>query len=309
MLEEASRERVREHNTKAKQEFEEEDFLSAAEQWLKAGEALPKSSFACAEQRATRVELALRSVQNYVDALRYAPTDEPVVDGVRKALDRYAADPEGTEALRGELSSVSGTLACLSAALPDVQLALDCTEKGRASKPKTVVGPALPPQIIVEQAPDPRITRRRRSYAIGLGVSLGLGGAALAAGTATWALARSDGPIHHDILAAAKASVADNPTDNDVLPNLPRSQNYCTYAREITKAPDPTILGLCDRHDRLRLVSISSYALAGLFGVAAVTFAALYGESRQIRRSARRPLRLELAHIPGGVWLGGVGRF
>ncbi len=311
ILDERDRVVVREHNTKAKQEFEEDDFLAAADQWLMAGEALPTSSYACAEQHAMRVELALRSLQNYVDALQYDPADRPMLDAVRKALDAYAADPERADGLRGDLSTVSAALACLSKALPDNDLALDCTEKGRASRPKTIVAPAPPPQVIVERAPppDPRIARRRRSYAIGLGVSAGLGGAALAAGVATWIRSRTGGTLHREVLAAAQASVADDDPLNDVPPNLPASQNYCKFARTSTPAPDRALLGLCDRHDTLRVASITSYALAGLFGVAVITFAALYGESRQMRRTARRPLRFELAHLPGGLWFGGVGRF
>lgn len=309
VLDERDRGVVREHNTKAKQEFEEDNFLAAADQWLKAGEALPTSSYACAEQHATRVELALRSLQNYIDALRYDPADRPMLDAVRQALDAYAADPERADGLRGELSAVSATLACLSAALPDNDLALDCTEKGRASRPKTIVAPAPPPQVIIERAPDPRIARRRRSYAIGLGVSAGLGGAALAAGVATWVLARTGGSLHREVFAAAQASVADDDPLNDVPPNLPASQNYCEFARTSTPAPDPALLGLCDRHDKLRAASITSYAIAGLLGAAVITFAALYGESRQMRRTARRPLRLELGQLPGGLWLGGAGRF
>lgn len=305
------REAVRDHNTKAKQSFEEDQLLRAAVEWLTAQDLVPVHE-ACAGQRSTRVDLAARALRSYLDALRYAPDDVASLTDADRLLGRHLESlPEGER--RSGLAALLGELECVRAAVPDHAAALACTPAGRAAlpppsaAPQVVESPAAPVAVTVEPpAADPRIERRRRAGAIGLGVSLGLGVGALAAAVGTWATARVGGPSHRSIRDAAALSVADDDPANDVPPNLPPDQDYCAVARSVG---NPAVLDLCERHDRLAAASIASFAMTGVFAAMVVTFGALRARTgKPADRTASR-WRLDLTTVRGGAALTGSLRF
>lgn len=304
------REAVRDHNTKAKQEFEESRFLLAALQWLLAQDIVPADD-ACASQRTTRVDLAARALRNYLDGLRYLPDDANDLGESQRLLARHLESlPEGPR--RTELGELAVELACVRDALADTRATLECTAAGRA----TIPPPAepTPPPVVVEAPPpapvppppDPRIERRRRSYAAGFGVSLGLAVGALAAGVGAWAIARTGGPQHRRIRDAAAASLDDADPSDDVPPNLPPDRDYCDVARAVDNA---SIVALCTRHDRTAAASIAGFALAGAFTVASATFAALWATARRPAGKTARRWRLDLGWTRGGATVSGALRF
>lgn len=309
VYDDAQRAEVRRHNEEARQRYKQANFLAAAREWLAAGAALPAGSNACVDEQAVRVDLALDSLEKYVDELHWTADDGPALTAVRAELTAYAARPHSPDALRSKIAAFDGSLACLDAAA-DRDRALDCTEKGRASKPAaTPASPSPPPHFVVEPAqpsPSPSLVveptqpdlppRRGRGLAIGLGVSAGLGAAALVTGIASWTRARTKGPLHHEIA-----------THPDAPKNLSRDKDYCEEARAQEFASSPDLLRLCERHGRVRALSISSYVLAGAFAVATITLAALLARARPSRRTSA--LRLDLARLPGGLLFGGSGRF
>jgi hypothetical protein len=83
----------------------------------------------------------------------------------------------------------------------------------------------------VQPTSDTNVARRRRRLGVALGVTGGIGAAALVTGVFAWSQARTGGPLHRRIRAAAEASVADADPRNDVPPNLPEDQDYCEFAR------------------------------------------------------------------------------
>lgn len=304
------REAVRDHNTKAKQEFEESRFLLAALQWLLAQDLVPVDD-ACASQRTTRVDLAVRALRNYLDGLRYLADDVDDLGESHRLLTRHLeSQPEGPR--RTELGELAVELACVRDALPDARAPLECTAAGRATIPPPVE--PTPPPVVVEPPPpapvppppDPRIERRRRGYAAGIGVGLGLAVGALAAGVGAWATARTGGPQHRRIRDAAAASLTNADPTDDVPPNLPPDRDYCDVARD---AGNAAILDLCARHDRTAAASIAGFALAGAFTVASATFAALWATARGPARQTARRWRLDLGWARGGATLSGALRF
>lgn len=314
-LDEERREAIRDHNTKAKQDFEEEKYLLAAQEWLAAQAAVPAEA-GCADQRATRVDLALRSLGSYNTLLRYEPADAAILAEVVPLLRSYAESlPEDER--RATIVARADELECVRAALPDREAALECTPAGRASKPAPAPEPESEPRPepapapVVAPAPvreDPGVARRRRGLAIGFGVSLGLGAGALGAALGTWAAARTGGSQHRAIRDAAAGSVADDDPGNDVPPNLPPDQDYCAVAR--ADGPrNPTIADLCDRHDRTAAASIATFTLAGVFAAAGVTLAALWARAPRPSRHAARAWRVDVAPTRGGATIGGVLRF
>lgn len=310
VLDERDRGVVREHNTKAKQEFEESRFLLAALQWLLAQDLVPVDD-ACASQRTTRVDLAVRALRNYLDGLRYRPDDTTDLGESHRLLTRHLESlPEGPR--RTELVELAGELACVRDALPDARATLECTAAGRATIPPPVE--STPPPVVLEppppapmpQLPDPRSERRRRGYAAGFGISLGLAVGALAAGVGAWATARTGGPQHRRLRDAAAASLTNADPADDVPPNLPPDRDYCDVARDVGNA---TLVDLCARHDRTAAASIAGFALAGAFTVASATFAALWATARRPARRTAHRWRLDLGWTRGGATLSGALRF
>jgi len=308
----AERTQIRELNTRAKQEFEEENYLAAAQQWLQAQAVLRGEEETCFVQRSTRVDLALRAYRGYRQARSFAAEDRARMTEAAQLLAAYLAEarrrgPDDErlaqiDASRGELECLAGAEAeatgvCLGEAAPVVERAL----------------PPAPPVVFLQAAPARPITPSEpppppRGLQIGLGVGLGVGVAATAAALATWAQARSGGPMHREIRDAAAASVADDRPDNDVSPTLSADQDYCVVARAGEGAPhNAEIAGLCDRHDRMRDASIAMTAIAGVGAVASVVFAALLVRHRKTARA--RAASVQVVPLRGGIVVGGGWSF
>jgi hypothetical protein len=306
----AVREVVRDHNTKAKQEFEEDQFLPAALQWLTAQDSVP-STDVCAGQRSTRVDLALRSLRSYLDALHYDPDDPAKLGEAIRLLKRYDDTlPVGEQ--KTILSEQVTQLDCVRGALPDNAAALACTPLGLAALPPPTVepvvqapAPAPAPAPVLVQAPAP-LERPRPGLAIGFGVSLGLSLGALAAAVGTWATARTGGTLHRQIRDAAAASLTDSDPANDVPPNLSPDQDYCVVADGVGNR---AVADLCTRHNRRAAASITSYVLSGTFAVMAVTFGAIWVKSRRRADKLARRWHFDLASRRGGAILTGTLRF
>lgn len=308
----AERTQIRDFNTRAKQDFEEENYLAAAQQWLLAQAVLRGEEDACFVQRSTRVDLAQRAYRGYRQARSFKPDERPLMAEAARLLAGYleVARRRGADDERlTQIEASRGELECLANAEPEATGVClgDAPVATPAEAPPPVVflqAPARAQPVEVPPKPAPR------GLQLGLGIGLGVGVAATAAALATWSQARRGGPMHREIRDAAAASLADGSPDNDVSPTLSADQDYCVVARAGDGAPrNEEIAGLCDRHDRMRDASIAMTAIAGVGAAASVVFAALLLRHRKSARASARAANLHALPLRGGFVIGGGMRF
>lgn len=309
----AERTQIRDLNRRAKQDFEEENYLGAAQQWLLAQAVLRGDEEACFVQRSTRVDLALRAYRSYREARSFKPDDRPLMAEAAQLLASYLE----AERRRGpdddrlrQIDASRAELACLASAEPEATAT--CLGEVSVEAPPPVVFLQAPARAQPVEAPPVEAQPKpaSRGLKVGLAIGLGVGVAATAAALATWSQARSGGPMHRGIRDAAEASLADGRPDNDVSPNLAADQDYCVVARAGDGAAhNAEIAGLCDRHDRMRDASIAMMAVAGVGAAASVVFMALLLRHRKAARASARATTLHALPLRGGFVVGGGLRF
>ncbi len=178
------------------------------------------------------------------------------------------------------------------------------------------------PEVEPEVEPEPEPEPRERKYEwglrkpvpkwkkVGLGVTAGVGGAALIAGIAMQVVLKTK--LRNDLLDAVDASSADTNPDNDI----PRSSDdYCKAARvspqDDGNVTNASVTRVCNKADGVYKGSLAALIGGAVLGAAAIAFTVLiFVRKKQGSDAAaamlRRDFKLSAAPTRGG-FAGGVG--
>ncbi len=156
---------------------------------------------------------------------------------------------------------------------------------------------------------------------VGLTTSAVLTVAAVGAGVAMFVITRKDRLVHRELIEAAKASLEDDESSNDVDPYS--DQNLCDVANTPLPRKDGMGQGVtnddvayvCQKGNVLAKAGLASSVAAGVFGVSTIVFATLLFVHRDKNDGVAAKLRIHQAAVgisptsDGGAMVGGRWRF
>ena len=181
----------------------------------------------------------------------------------------------------------------------------------------------IPDEVEPDPQPDSEPEPRDRKYEwglhkpipkwkkVGLGVTAGVGGAALIAGIVMQVLLETK--LRNDLLDAVDASAMDNNPDNDISRG---EDDLCAAARvspqDDGNVTNASVTRVCNKADGVETGRTIAFVGGGVLMAAAITFTVLLFVHKKKGNDGaaalqRRGLKIGATPLPGGGFSGGVG--